>query len=104
MINKETFPKFKILQETEFIKDKSCIICFKSDMNLEDLSRHLERKHLLLFYEDVIIEDELEDWIYCAKKWDDAGLVYVESDNEQIEIYEGEEQYIDSELENFPMY
>ena len=68
VINKETFPKWSVLKKTEFVKDKSCIICFKSDMNQVDLSKHIERKHLLSFDEDDIIADELEDWIYVAKK------------------------------------
>ena len=61
VVNLDTFPKFKIYKETEFNKDKSCLICFKSDLNLEELTRHMDRKHDLSFYEDDVIEDEIED-------------------------------------------
>ena len=96
VVNLDTFPKFKVYKETEFVKDKSCLICFKSDLNLEELTLHMGRKHDLSFYEDDIIEDEIDDWIFSAKKWDDAGLVY-ESDKEESEPYDGSEDQADSD-------
>ena len=104
VINKETFPKYNIMKQTEFVKDKSCVMCFKSDMNLYELSRHMERKHSLTFEEDDIIQDELDDWIYVAEKWNTQGLVYVESDNESIESYHGEQQPLDSDPECIQWY
>ena len=64
-------------------------------MNLKDLSKHMEQKHHLSFEEYDILEDDLEDWQYVAEKWDNDGLVYVESDNETVESYKGEEQPLD---------
>jgi hypothetical protein len=98
VINLDTFPKYHILKETEFVKDKSCIICFKSDLNLEELTAHMMRHHDLSFYEDDVIEDEIDEWIYVTNKWDTEGCVYESA--VEVEPYDGSEDQVDSDVMN----
>ena len=67
VVNEETVPKWEVLKETEFVKDKTCLICFKSDMYLNDLSGHLSLYHSIAF-EGEENDDPVEEWIYVANQ------------------------------------
>ena len=54
VITAETLPNYAALKETEFVSDKSCIICLKDNMNLEWLSIHYCNEHSLTFTEEEV--------------------------------------------------
>ena len=82
-VNAETIPKFEKLARTPLVADKYCLICFKGDMDLEQLSQHLLRHHSIAFYgeED---DDPIDEWIAVAETWKKQGRTspYTSSESE----------------------
>ena len=60
VITAEDLPNYDVMALTEFVADKSCIICHKDNMMLEDLSEHYHDEHMLDFTDEIM--DELELW------------------------------------------
>ena len=48
------------MAETEFVADKSCIICQEENMELYDLSAHYNDEHMIHFVDDFV--DQLPVW------------------------------------------
>ena len=93
VITEETIPNYEVLKETEFVADKSCIICLKSNMDLNGLSLHIQLYHGLTF-NDEGNNDPLDYWEICANDWDEEGLIYSDSDKERVEQSDEEQQII----------
>jgi hypothetical protein len=55
------------MKETEFIADKSCIVCPEEDMDLEALSDHYCYEHTITFTETY--EDDLETFQRMARTY-----------------------------------
>merc|ERR1712074_342726 len=60
VITAEDLPDYDIMKETEFVADKSCIICQKENMNLYDLSAHYHDEHMIQFHDEYV--DALQTW------------------------------------------
>ena len=60
VITAENLPNYEMMAETEFIADKSCILCQEENMNLEDLTEHYHYEHNIQFSEKYV--DELKVW------------------------------------------
>ena len=54
VITAENLPNYEMMAETEFIADKSCIVCQEENMNLEDLSAHYFDVHNIQFTEEYV--------------------------------------------------
>lgn len=60
VITAEDLPNFDKMAETEFVADKSCIICHEENMELDDLSAHYNDEHMIHFVDDFV--DPLHVW------------------------------------------
>ena len=65
VVTEDNIPNYAVMKETEFIADKSCIVCPEEDMDLEALSEHYCYEHTITFTESY--EDDLETFQKLAK-------------------------------------
>ena len=66
VVTEDNIPSYKVMKETEFIADKSCIVCPEENMDLEALSEHYCYEHTITFMETY--EDDLETFQEMARK------------------------------------
>ena len=91
VVDETTIPIYEEMLKTRYVKDKVCVICQKSGMNLDKLDDHVTRYH------DMCIDDPIEQWMYSAELWDDQGMTYSDSEPENNEIADDSDQEFEAE-------
>ena len=93
VITAESIPSYAELKETESISDKSCIICLKDNMDLEELSGYYCYEHTITFSEEYVDvletwEEMADDWSYNLSKAPDSQNRYSSSEEQPLSDYE----------------
>merc|ERR1712030_215296 len=92
VITEDNMPNYAIMKETEFIADKSCIVCPEEDMDLEALSEHYCYEHTITFTEDY--EDDLEQFQAMAIRYPGESQFFA-----QLSSHSADEDHVISDME-----
>ena len=92
VVTEDNIPNYGVMKETEFIADKSCIVCPEEDMDLEALSEHYCYEHTITFTETY--EDDLETFQRMAIKYPGESISWKLYSNQNSNQSSGEEQEI----------
>merc|ERR1712105_122102 len=92
VVTENNIPNYAVMKETEFIADKSCIICPEEDMDLEALSEHYCYEHTITFTESY--EDDLDQFQKMAKRYPGESQFFA-----QLSSHSSGEDHITSDIE-----
>ena len=99
-LNIEELPIYADMEETAEVADKNCIICPKTNMDLQMLTRHYVRKHHLVISEDECDRSPLDKRIQAKESMNESNLEFMMADIEDEDNYKSHSSSSDSSSES----